>query len=198
MDGIEKISAEAVRSGEVRLMVDKQIVDDGATDGENKSLNFKVSQERPISVFLHQMRTAHGGPQWGGSPDGRQADRRRWCHGWRKQIAQFQGEQYLEPLGIKVAFAPPGILVALVFIGLPFVVRTVQPVLEDMESELEEAASKYLEPLGIKVAFAPPGILVALVFIGLPFVVRTVQAGVRLVCQMDRIPTPDRSGFLRS
>jgi sulfate transport system permease protein len=48
--------------------------------------------------------------------------------------------QYLEPLGFKVAFAPPGILVALVFIGLPFVVRTVQPVLEDMESELEEAA----------------------------------------------------------
>lgn len=48
--------------------------------------------------------------------------------------------QFLEPLGFKVAFAPPGILVALVFIGLPFVVRTVQPVLEDMESELEEAA----------------------------------------------------------
>ncbi len=35
----------AVRSGEVRLMVDKQIVDDGATDGENKSLNFKVSAD---------------------------------------------------------------------------------------------------------------------------------------------------------
>lgn len=49
--------------------------------------------------------------------------------------------QYLEPLGLKVTFAPAGILVALVFIGLPFVVRTVQPVLEDMESELEEAAS---------------------------------------------------------
>lgn len=49
--------------------------------------------------------------------------------------------QYLEPMGLKVAFAPPGILVALVFIGLPFVVRTVQPVLEDMETELEEAAS---------------------------------------------------------
>jgi sulfate transport system permease protein len=49
--------------------------------------------------------------------------------------------QFLEPLGFKVAFAPAGILVALVFIGLPFVVRTVQPVLEDMESELEEAAS---------------------------------------------------------
>jgi len=49
--------------------------------------------------------------------------------------------QYLEPLGIKVAFTPLGILVALVFIGLPFVVRTVQPVLEDLETELEEAAA---------------------------------------------------------
>lgn len=49
--------------------------------------------------------------------------------------------QYLEPLGIKVAFTPIGIFVALTFIGLPFVVRTVQPVLEDIESELEEAAA---------------------------------------------------------
>jgi len=49
--------------------------------------------------------------------------------------------QYLEPLGIKVAFTPLGILVALVFIGLPFVVRTVQPILEDLETELEEAAA---------------------------------------------------------
>jgi sulfate transport system permease protein len=47
----------------------------------------------------------------------------------------------LEPLGIKVAFTPLGVFVALTFIGLPFVVRTVQPVLEDMESELEEAAA---------------------------------------------------------
>jgi sulfate/thiosulfate transport system permease protein len=43
-------------------------------------------------------------------------------------------------LGIKVAFGPLGVLVALVFIGLPFVVRTVQPILEDLETELEEAA----------------------------------------------------------
>ncbi len=43
-------------------------------------------------------------------------------------------------LGIRVAFTPLGVLVALVFIGLPFVVRTVQPILEDMETELEEAA----------------------------------------------------------
>jgi sulfate transport system permease protein len=47
----------------------------------------------------------------------------------------------LEPLGFKVAFTPLGVLVALVFIGLPFVVRTVQPVLEDLEPELEDAAA---------------------------------------------------------
>jgi sulfate transport system permease protein len=46
----------------------------------------------------------------------------------------------LQPLGIKVAFTPLGVLVALTFIGLPFVVRTVQPVLEEVEKELEEAA----------------------------------------------------------
>ena len=48
---------------------------------------------------------------------------------------------YLEPIGLKVAFTPLGVLVALVFIGLPFVVRTVQPVLEDLDTELEEAAA---------------------------------------------------------
>ncbi|MDZ4790334.1 MAG: sulfate ABC transporter permease subunit CysT [Hyphomicrobiales bacterium] len=48
---------------------------------------------------------------------------------------------FLANFGIKVAFTPLGILVALVFIGLPFVVRTVQPVLIDMEPELEEAAA---------------------------------------------------------
>ncbi|QJQ06754.1 sulfate ABC transporter permease subunit CysT [Undibacterium piscinae] len=48
--------------------------------------------------------------------------------------------QLLAPLGIKVAFTPLGVLVALIFIGLPFVVRTVQPVLEEAEKELEEAA----------------------------------------------------------
>jgi sulfate transport system permease protein len=48
--------------------------------------------------------------------------------------------QYLEPLGIKLAFNPNGVVIALIFIGLPFVVRTVQPVLEDNEKELEEAA----------------------------------------------------------
>jgi sulfate/thiosulfate transport system permease protein len=49
--------------------------------------------------------------------------------------------QFLEPLGLKVAFTPLGVLVALTFIGLPFVVRTVQPVLEDFEREQEEAAA---------------------------------------------------------
>jgi sulfate transport system permease protein len=49
--------------------------------------------------------------------------------------------QILEPHGIKVAFTPLGVVVALIFVGLPFVVRTVQPVLEDLEREQEEAAS---------------------------------------------------------
>ena len=48
---------------------------------------------------------------------------------------------YLVPLGIKVAFTPLGVIIALTFIGLPFVVRSVQPVLEDADLELEEAAS---------------------------------------------------------
>jgi len=47
----------------------------------------------------------------------------------------------LEPLGLKVAYTPLGIVVALTFIGLPFVVRTVEPVLRDAEKELEEAAA---------------------------------------------------------
>jgi sulfate transport system permease protein len=49
--------------------------------------------------------------------------------------------RYLEPLGIKAAFSPLGVVLALTFIGLPFVVRTVQPVLEDLDVELEEAAA---------------------------------------------------------
>lgn len=47
----------------------------------------------------------------------------------------------LEPYGIKIAFTPLGILIALTFIGLPFVVRTVQPILQDLSVEFEEAAA---------------------------------------------------------
>jgi sulfate transport system permease protein len=49
--------------------------------------------------------------------------------------------QYLSPLGIKAAYSPLGVVIALTFIGLPFVVRTVQPVLEDLDKETEEAAA---------------------------------------------------------
>jgi sulfate/thiosulfate transport system permease protein len=48
--------------------------------------------------------------------------------------------RYLAPAGVQVAFTPIGVIVALTFIGLPFVVRTVQPVLQDLEPEIEEAA----------------------------------------------------------
>ena len=49
--------------------------------------------------------------------------------------------QHLAKLGLKVAFTPLGVVVALTFIGLPFVVRTVQPILEDFDAEMEEAAA---------------------------------------------------------
>ncbi|HYE35946.1 sulfate ABC transporter permease subunit CysT [Methylocaldum sp.] len=49
--------------------------------------------------------------------------------------------QFFAPLGIKIAYTPIGVIIALTFIGLPFVVRTVQPILEDFETELEEAAA---------------------------------------------------------
>jgi len=48
--------------------------------------------------------------------------------------------RHLEPLGVKVAFAPLGVIVALTFIGLPFMVRTIQPVLQEIDPEVEEAA----------------------------------------------------------
>ena len=54
-------------------------------------------------------------------------------HGWVGQL--------LTPLGVKVAYTPLGILIALVFIGLPFIVRTLEPVLEDLDREVEEAAA---------------------------------------------------------
>ena len=49
--------------------------------------------------------------------------------------------QYLALVGVKVSYTPLGVFVALTFIGLPFVVRTLQPVLEDLQKELEEAAA---------------------------------------------------------
>jgi sulfate transport system permease protein len=49
--------------------------------------------------------------------------------------------QYFDVLGIQIAYTPIGVTIALTFIGLPFVVRTVQPVLEDLEAEVEEAAA---------------------------------------------------------
>jgi sulfate transport system permease protein len=49
--------------------------------------------------------------------------------------------QWLEPHGVKIAFTELGVFVALTFIGLPFVVRTLQPVLEELQPELEEAAA---------------------------------------------------------
>jgi sulfate transport system permease protein len=49
--------------------------------------------------------------------------------------------KYLEPLGIKAAFSPLGVTIALTFIGLPFVVRTLQPALEELDAEAEEAAA---------------------------------------------------------
>jgi sulfate transport system permease protein len=71
--------------------------------------------------------------------------------------------QYLDKLGIKVAFTPLGVVVALTFIGLPFVVRTVQPVLEEAERELEEAAASLgASPLQTFIRVVFPTILPAL------------------------------------
>jgi sulfate transport system permease protein len=49
--------------------------------------------------------------------------------------------QLVKPLGVKIAYTPAGVLIALIFIGVPFVVRTVQPILEDLDREVEEAAA---------------------------------------------------------
>ena len=49
--------------------------------------------------------------------------------------------QYLEPLGLKIAYTPVGVVVALTFVGLPFVVRTVQPILRDLDIQVEGAAA---------------------------------------------------------
>ncbi|MCD2515550.1 sulfate ABC transporter permease subunit CysT [Massilia sp. G4R7] len=72
------------------------------------------------------------------------------------------GEQ-LAKVGIKVAFTPLGVLIALTFIGLPFVVRTVQPVLEEAERELEEAAASLgASPLQTFIRVVLPSIVPAL------------------------------------
>jgi sulfate/thiosulfate transport system permease protein len=49
--------------------------------------------------------------------------------------------QYFEPFGIRISYTAIGVIIALTFIGLPFVVRTVQPVMQDLEAEIEEAAA---------------------------------------------------------
>ena len=71
--------------------------------------------------------------------------------------------QFLEPLGIKIAYTPLGIVMALVFIGLPFVVRSVEPVLDDFGAELEEAAlSLGARPWQVFARVVLPAILPAL------------------------------------
>jgi sulfate transport system permease protein len=72
--------------------------------------------------------------------------------------------QHLVPLGIPVVFTPLGITLALTFIGLPFVVRTVQPVLQDLELEVEEAAASLgASRLQTFLRITLPGVLPALV-----------------------------------
>lgn len=71
--------------------------------------------------------------------------------------------QFLTPLGIQIAFQPAGIVVAMMFISLPFIVRTVQPVIEDLEPEQEEAAHLMgAAPLQIFLRISLPAILPAL------------------------------------
>jgi len=73
-----------------------------------------------------------------------------WIGGW------------LAPLGIEVAYTPLGVVVALVFVGLPFVVRTVQPVLRDLDPQIEEAAASLGASRGITfIRVILPGILPA-------------------------------------
>ena len=71
--------------------------------------------------------------------------------------------QFLEPLGIKVAYTPIGITIALIFIGLPFIVRSVEPVLADVSADLEEAAlSLGARPWQVFLRVILPAILPAL------------------------------------
>ena len=71
--------------------------------------------------------------------------------------------RFLEPLGIKVAYTPVGITIALIFIGLPFIVRSVEPVLADVKSDVEEAAlSLGARPWQVFLRIILPAILPAL------------------------------------
>lgn len=71
--------------------------------------------------------------------------------------------QFLEPLGIQVAYNPIGITIALIFIGLPFIVRSVEPVLADISSEIEEAAlSLGASPFQVFTRVILPAVLPAL------------------------------------
>jgi sulfate/thiosulfate transport system permease protein len=72
--------------------------------------------------------------------------------------------QYFESIGIKVAYTPLGIMIALTFIGLPFVVRSVQPVLQDLDQQYEEAAATLgASPLQIYVKIIFPAIFPAII-----------------------------------
>jgi sulfate transport system permease protein len=76
-------------------------------------------------------------------------------HGWVGSV--------LAPLGLKIAFTPSGIVVAMIFISLPFIVRTVQPVIEDLEAEQEEAATLMgATPIQIFIRVIFPAILPSL------------------------------------
>jgi sulfate transport system permease protein len=76
-------------------------------------------------------------------------------HGWVGSV--------LAPFGIQIAFTPSGIVVAMIFISLPFIVRTVQPVIEDLEAEQEEAAALMgATPIQIFIRVIFPAILPSL------------------------------------
>jgi len=91
---------------------------------------------------LVRYKVSRQGPaQRPGRPAVRPADRRG-----RHRLATLYAPtgwigQFLTPLGIKVGYTPLGVVVALTFIGLPFVVRTLEPVLHELSAELEEAAA---------------------------------------------------------
>jgi sulfate/thiosulfate transport system permease protein len=76
-------------------------------------------------------------------------------HGWLGRL--------LTPLGLRIAFTPAGIVVAMMFVSLPFIVRTIQPVIEDLDAEQEEAAGLMgAAPLQIFLRISLPAILPSL------------------------------------